>query len=164
MAQSEDLDLDVKPKSGNKKLIIIAVLIGLLVAVASVGTTLILLGGGGEKDEAESSSVVVATPHYLPLENMIVNFAQRGPARFLQVEMQLMAHDPALLKVAEQHMPVIRNDLLVLLGSTSYEAASSREGKEKLNHEILDAINRILREQSGQDGIQAVYFTSFVMQ
>jgi flagellar FliL protein len=100
----------------------------------------------------------------MPLENMIVNFSQRGPARFLQVEMQLMAHDPKLFRTVEQHMPVIRNDLLVLLGTTSYEEASSREGKEKLNREILDTVNRILREQSGQDGIQAVYFTSFVMQ
>ena len=161
MAESEDLDLDVKPKSGSKKLIIIIVAVVLLVIAAA---TVLVLMGGGEKDEAASSTVVVTTPYYMPLENMIVNFSQRGPARFLQVEMQLMAHDVKLFRVVEQHMPVIRNDLLVLLGTTSYEEASSREGKEKLNREILDAINRILREQSGQDGIQAVYFTSFVMQ
>lgn len=164
MAEKEDLDLDVKPTGSNKKLIIIIVIVALLAVGASVGVTLFLMGG--EKTEDSSAPAVVAVPkaHYMPLENMVVNFAQRGPARFLQVEMQLMAHDPQVLKAVEQHMPVIRNDLLVLLAGVSYEQASSREGKEALNQAILNAVNQILTQHGASGEIKAVYFTNFVMQ
>lgn len=164
MAEKEDLDLDVKPTGSNKKLIIIIVLVALLAVGASVGVTLFLMGGETSEDSSTPAVVAVPKANYMPLENMVVNFAQRGPARFLQVEMQLMAHDPQVFKAIEQHMPVIRNDLLVLLGGVSYEQASSREGKEALNQAILDAVNQILAQHGASGEIKAVYFTNFVMQ
>ena len=164
MADKEDLDLDVKPAAGKQKLVIIVAAVALLMALGGAGITFWLISG--DKEETAEGAAVVAVPaaHYMALDNMVVNFAQRGPARFLQVEMQLMAHDPAAFRVIEQHMPVIRNDLLVLLGSISYEEASSREGKERLNQAILETINGIVQERSNLAGIQAVYFTNFVMQ
>lgn len=162
--KEEDLDLDVKPARNNKKMIIIFVVLGVLLIGASVATALLLMGGDKSAEDEAEQSAVVPQAHYMPLENMVVNFAQRGPARFLQVEMQLMAHNPAVFKSIEQHMPVIRNDLLVLLGSISYEEASSTEGKQRLNQSILDAVNAILRQHGAKDQVKAVYFTSFVMQ
>jgi flagellar FliL protein len=163
MAEKEDLDLDVKPAS-NKKLIIIIAVVGILLIGASVGLTLWLVGGSGGKTEAQSVEASKPQAEYLALDTMVVNFAQRGPARFLQVDIQLMAHDAQVLQAVEQHMPVIRNDILVMLGSQSYDSVSTREGKEKLRGEILATVNRILKEQAGQGEIQAVYFTNFVMQ
>ena len=164
MAQKEDLDLDVKPARSKKKMIIIFVVLAVILVAASAGTAVLLLGGDKSEEGAETKAVAVPTAHYMPLENMVVNFAQRGPARFLQVEMQLMAHNPLVFKSIEQHMPVIRNDLLVLLGGTSYEEASSSEGKQRLNQAILEAVNGILIQHGSKEQIQAVYFTNFVMQ
>lgn len=162
--REEDLDLDAKPAPNKKRIIIIAVAAVLLIAV-SVGVTLMLLGGEkGEEEAAATKEVAVTETHYLALEKMIVNFAQKGPVRFLQVEMQVMAHDPEVLKAIEEHMPVIRNDILVLLGSQQSEQLSSREGKEMLRGEILAATQRIVKTNAGLDGPQAVYFTNFVMQ
>ncbi|MCW8919164.1 MAG: flagellar basal body-associated FliL family protein [Gammaproteobacteria bacterium] len=166
MAEKEDLDLDVKPASGNKKKIIIIALVGLLLVAAGIGGTLMLLGGG-EKDESVAEGnekVQVPKAHYLGLENMVVNFAQKGPVKHLQVEMQLMAHNPEVLTAVEEHMPVVRNDILVLLSSQNHEQLSSREGKELLRGELLAAVQRIVKENAGLDGPQAVYFTNFVMQ
>ena len=161
----QDLDLDVKPPKNNKKLIILFALLGVLLVGASVGVTIWLVGGDSDATESTRAAIeAVPTAHYMPLERMVVNFAERGPARFLQVEMELMAYDKAVFTAVERHMPVIRNDLLMLLGSVSYEQVSSREGKDALNREILETINGILREQRADDGIKAVYFTSFVMQ
>ena len=167
--ENEDLDLDVKPASGNKKMIIIMAVVGILLIGLSVGLTLWLLGGkdsGGEHaTEEQATEEGVKKASYLPLETMVVNFADGRLARYLQVDIQLMAYDPEVLKAAEEHMPVIRNDILVLLGGESYEQVSSREGKEKLRQQILDAVNRILKQQAGQKkGVEAVYFTNFVMQ
>lgn len=164
VAENEDLDLDVKPVS-NKKLIIMMAVIGVLLIVGSVGLTVWLVGSS---DKAEEEPIVeeevVTKAHYLALDTMVVNFAQKGPARYLQVDIQLMAHDAGALTTIEEHMPVIRNDILVMLGGQSYETVSSREGKEKLRQEILAAVNRILKQQNGKAAIQAVYFTNFVMQ
>lgn len=165
MAENEDLDLDVKPAS-NKKMLIIMAVVGVLLIVGSVGLTVWLVGGGG--DEAEEGQAAqeqeLTRAQYLPLETMVVNFAQKGPANYLQVDIQLMTNKEGVSAAVEEHMPVIRNDILVMLGSQSYEGVSSREGKERLRQEILVAVNRILKEQTGNEGIQAVYFTNFVMQ
>lgn len=165
MAEAQDLDLDVKPARNSKKMLVVIVLLAVVLIGASVGVTIWLVSGDG-KDEASDQPAAAAVPaaHYMALENMVVNFAQRGVARYLQVEMQLMAHDPAVFALVEQHMPVIRNDLLVLLSSVSYEQVNHAQGKDELNQAILETINRILQEQAGSEGIQAVYFTHFIMQ
>jgi flagellar FliL protein len=162
----EDLDLDAKPASSNKKKIIIIAVAALLLVAVVVGVTMMLLGGGEETagEEAVAEEAAVTETHYLALDNMVVNFAQKGGAKFLQVKMELMAHDPAVLKAIEEHMPVIRNDILVLLGGQDAAQLSSREGKETLRAEILTAVQKIVKENAGLNGPQAVYFTNFVMQ
>jgi flagellar FliL protein len=162
----EDLDLDATPASGNKKKIIIIALAALVLIGGGVGVTLMLLGGGEKTagEEAVVEEAAVTETHYLALDNMVVNFAQKGGAKFLQVKMELMAHDPEVLKAVEEHMPVIRNDILALLGSQSADQLSSREGKEALRSEILTAVQKIVKENAGLNGPKAVYFTNFVMQ
>lgn len=171
--ENEDLDLDVKPASGSKKTIIIMAVVGVLLIGISVGATLFFLGGNSSS-EGEASETDVAEkedknalkkPLYLPLETMVVNFADPKPARYLQVDIQLMAFNSEVLTAVEENMPVVRNDILVLLGSQTYDVVSNREGKDALRKQILDAVNRILKVQAGSKGkLQAVYFTSFVMQ
>lgn len=174
--ENEDLDLDVKPSTGNKKTIIIMTLVGLLLVGISVGATLFFLGGDksstgmtGDVPEATEDETkakdVLKKPLYLPLETMVVNFADPKPARYLQVDIQLMAYDQMVLQAVEENMPVVRNDILVLLGGQTYDAINTREGKEALRKDIAGAVNRILKRHAGMKGkLQAVYFTSFVMQ
>ncbi len=167
--KGEDLDLDAK-KPGNKKLLILYIIIGLLVVGMGTVTALLLMGGEGQP--SPEAAVAFKEPNYLPLEKLTVNFSARGPARFLQVDIQAMSTDKAALKAIETHMPIIRNDILLLLGTQSFEEISTRAGKEKLRTDVQDTINRILAERTppGKDGqvsppvIEAVYFTNFVMQ
>lgn len=167
MAEAKDeLDLDAKqPPPPGKKRLILMIFGALLLVGASVGGTLLLIGGGADEPAKEAVEKARPVPRYLPLETMVVNFGERGPARYLQVELQVMAHDPAVLGAIETHMPVIRNNILMLLGSQKFETVSTREGKEKLRADILQSVNDVLRQQAEmEEGIQAVYFTSFVMQ
>ena len=163
MAENEDLDLDVKPESGKKKMVLVIAGAALLLAIVAVGLTFWLVSGD---ESAGEGSEVVAVPkaQYMEMDNLVVNFAQRGPARFLQIQMQLMAHDPSVFQVVEQHMPVIRNNLGLLLADAKYEEVSTREGREALNQMILETINEVVQARSDKEGIQAVYFTNFVMQ
>lgn len=165
-AAKNELDLDAKQPKSKKKLIFI-ILGAVLLIGGSIGGTLLVVGTGGGEGESAVEAPKKPAAHYMPLDSMVVNFSEKGPAKFLQVEMQLMAHDQAPLTAAEQHMPVIRNNILMALASQKFETVSTREGKEELRTAIRQSINQVLAEQAEikeEDGIQAVYFTSFVMQ
>lgn len=168
MAKEDELDLDVQQKPAGKKHLILYIIIALLVlALAGAGAAFFLLKGkGGDEPEAaaDSKAAVVKQAHYLALDKLVVNFRQGAPVRFLQVNLQVMSHDPAALKAVETHMPAIRNDILLLLGGQKYEEVSTPEGMERLRGAILEKVQQILDTYEKERKVEAVYFTEFVMQ
>ncbi|MBN4079189.1 flagellar basal body-associated FliL family protein, partial [Beggiatoa alba] len=91
-------------------------------------------------------------------------FASQGKARFLQITVEVMTRDVTVPDKVKLHMPVIRNNLMLLFSDQSYDSVSTLEGKESLREEALEVVQQILEEETGDPGIEAVYFTSFVMQ
>jgi flagellar FliL protein len=61
-------------------------------------------------------------------------------------------------------MPAIRDSVVMLLSTKEETALMSREGKEQLRAEILAEVQAVLEKNTGNPGIEAVYFTNFVMQ
>ncbi len=121
-------------------------------------------GGHEDGDHAEGDGEVLPAI-YLPIDPaFVVNFASQGKARFLQVTVEVMTRDPLMPDQITLHMPVIRNNLMLLFSSQSYDGVSTLEGKEALREEALEVLQQILEEETGDPGIEAVYFTSFVMQ
>lgn len=157
-----ELDLDAGRPKVSKKQKVLYLIIGLLALGLGAAVTMLLTrpeGGGGQENGFD-----VKPATYLPFRTMVVNFSQKGPARFLQVDMQAMVFSPAVSAAIETHMPAIRNDILLLLGSQTYESVSTREGKEQLREQIKQAIQRILEQHGVAGTVEAIYFTSFVMQ
>jgi flagellar FliL protein len=146
---------------------------GLLIIIAAV----VLLGGGGagayfffkppaDTKPAAKHVAVKAPAIYIALEPPFVsNFDATAGTRFLQITVQLMTRSPEMVEFLKQHDPVIRNDLLLLFGNQLVDNVSSREGKEALRAAALEAIRKIIvAEGSKPEELEAVYFTSFVMQ
>ena len=96
--------------------------------------------------------------------SFVVNIGDSESSHFLQIEMQLRARNAAAVEALKLHDPQIRNALLMLLGAQTLPDISSREAKEVLQKKVLEEIQRILKAETGKPGIDAVYFTSFVMQ
>lgn len=94
----------------------------------------------------------------------VVNFDGQGKARFLQASLQVMTRNEDVVALLDQHMPAIRNTLVMLLSAQKYEEIGTSEGKEALREQARDAIQKILDEENSEAQIEAVYFTSFVMQ
>lgn len=152
------------PAPGKKKL--------LLIIIAAV----ILLGGGagaffmlGGKSGGEGAAAAVERKlpaQFVALDPpFVVNFEAGASARFLQIAVQLMTRDPATVAFLKVHDPVIRNDLLLLFGNKSVEQVSTQEAKEALRHSALETIRTIVAAEGGKpELLEAVYFTSFVMQ
>ena len=155
---------DAAKPGSKKKLFIIA---GAAVVLAAGGGAFFLLGG--KKDEhaaAEAKAEHKAPAQYVALEPpFVVNFDPGAGAKFLQVAVQLMTRDLEMAEFIKSHDPAIRNDLLLLLGNQHVADVSSREGKETLRLAALETVRSIVKAEGGEpEKLEAVYFTSFVMQ
>ncbi len=124
--------------------------------------------GGGHGEEAapkKKRKLVHGEPVYIKLgDPFIVNFMAGEQIRYLQVGIEVMSRDPDVEKDIETHMPVIRNNLVMLFSGLDFETISSVEGKQKIREQALHEVQKILEEQTGYKGIEDLYFTSFVMQ
>ena len=94
----------------------------------------------------------------------VVNFQDEGQLRYLQITASVMVKNPKVVEEVKRHMPLIRNNLVMLFSGQSRDGILAREGKEKIRAEAEAEVQKILKEQTGKPGIKALYFTSFVMQ
>ena len=122
-----------------------------------------------QTDEEEDTTEEIEMPPqpaiYVPLDPpFVVNFEGDGRVRFLQISAEAMTRHQEVVELVQKHMPVIRNNLVLLFSSQTYENLSTLEGKEQLRGEALQELQNILEQESGEPGVEALYFTSFVMQ
>jgi flagellar FliL protein len=95
----------------------------------------------------------------------VVNFGGEGNARYLQVMLEAMSRDPAMIDLIKNNEPAVRNDLLLLLSGQEYGVLMTPEGKERLRAATLETIRKIVATEGGDPAkVEAVYFTSFVIQ
>jgi flagellar protein FliL len=113
---------------------------------------------GGEEGGTGKSAVYFAIDPPL-----VVNFEDGSVVRFLQISMEVMAHDQKAIDSVQKNIPVIRNNLLLLMSNRNYQSMMSREGKEKLRQEALTEI-RAVQKKEGSPDVDDLLFTSFVVQ
>jgi len=116
--------------------------------------------------EPKAAPPPAGPPLFLALDPpFVVNFDAEQAVRFLQVAVQLETRDPATIELLKTNDPVVRNDLLLLFANQKYAQLSTREGKEALRSQALEAMRKVLTAAGGHpERLEAVYFTSFVMQ
>ena len=164
---------DVAQPNGKRKLFLIIVgSVAVVLLAAAVGTAWFLTQGShkgtGAPAAAEKATPAppAGPPLFLALDPpFVVNFDSEQAVRFLQIAVQLETRDPATVELLKTNDPVLRNDLLLLFGGQKYTLLSTREGKEALRSQALDAVRKVLESAGGHpERLEAVYFTSFVMQ
>src|ERR1700731_1171918 len=94
---------------------------------------------------------------------LVVNFEDGSVVRFLQITMEIMAHDQKAIDSVQKNIPLIRNNLLLLMSNRNYQSMMSREGKEKLRQEALTEVRAVQKKEGGPD-VDDMLFTSFVVQ
>jgi len=114
---------------------------------------------GKASGEGESKSAL----YYAIDPPLVVNFEDGSVVRFLQITMELMVHDQKAVDSVQRNLPMIRNNLLLLMSNRNYQSLMSREGKEKLRAEALAEVRDVQKKQGGGD-VDDVLFTSFVVQ
>jgi flagellar FliL protein len=115
-----------------------------------------------EAQEAPGSGPAIYTSLHPPL---VVNFKDSaGDQHFMQITMEVMARDQDVINAVREHTPVIRNNLILLYGTADYDEVTTREGKEKMLDDGLQSIREVMLERIGEEGVEAVYFTSLIIQ
>ncbi|MBA2077200.1 flagellar basal body-associated FliL family protein [Rhodanobacter sp. PCA2] len=134
---------------------------------------LLALAGGGyawQVRQAAHVAAKAAAPDvkpelYLPMDPpFVVNFRDEESLRYLQVAVTLMSHDPKAIEVAKSVDPAIRDALVSLFSNQEYAVISEDAGRRKLQGQALETVRKVVQARLGRPGIDALYFTSFVMQ
>lgn len=96
---------------------------------------------------------------------MVVNFRDAvGDQHFMQIEMEVMTRDQEVIDAVKDHTPLIRNNLILLYGGVSYEHITTRAGKEQMLADGLKEIQDVLTSRIGKPNVEALYFTSLIIQ
>lgn len=186
-----------------KKMLIIIVALVVVLAAAGGGAAWFLLGGkhkgkghkgakggehvaaqdgdeddgsGGHDDEEEEDDGHKGKPPiYQSLEPFVVNLASEAADRYLQVGIDVKVSGPDIADRIKQHLPEIRNEILLILSSKRVDELTTLEGKNLLRVQVRDAVNKPMglyrRPPEGMEmkykpkkGAQDVLLTSFVIQ
>jgi flagellar protein FliL len=153
------------PAAAKRRIPWLIVIIGAAVLVIGAGAALLLTHGRSATGH-KSAAAPSGPPLYLALDPpFVVNFQADQIVRFLQVSIEVMSRDPKTLDLLKANDPVVRNDLLLLLGNQKYATLATPQGKEQLRADALIVVRKDLAQAGGDPKrLEAVYFTSFVMQ
>ncbi len=87
-----------------------------------------------------------------------------GGAEYVRCDIQLMTKDETNLEDIELHSPIIRHELLLLLGDQQGTDISTPEGKEALRQKALQVVSSVVLAETGKSSVHDLYFTSFFVQ
>ncbi|WP_300222804.1 flagellar basal body-associated FliL family protein [uncultured Helicobacter sp.] len=165
-------------KKSNKGLIIAIVGILVLLILAIVVIVFIFLGGGGkeapaegeagqakesvehQKPNAQRSDFAKLGPTFAIPEPFIVNLMGQNGRRYAKAQIVLELSSPELQKEVTAKLPLIKDTIIRVMSSKTFEEISTPKGKEKLKEEMLQEVNTYM-----VDGyIKSILFSEFIVQ
>ncbi len=109
---------------------------------------------------ADEAAAAAADIVYHKLRPSIVTNLSGGPS-YIRCDVQVLIEDADRAQVVELHSPALRHEMLMLIAARDGKALSTAEGKEDLRQEALETFRRIMRERSGKNTIEDLYFTAY---
>ncbi|RJR41936.1 MAG: flagellar basal body protein FliL [Deltaproteobacteria bacterium] len=144
-----------KRKGKLKKIIIMGVLAVVLLVGGAFAYLVLTDDPSSDKEKAKHADKAM-----MNLEPFLVNLADKDSRRYLKVKIDLEVDGEKAVKELEKSMPRIRDQLIFLLSSKSYQDISTPEGKHQLKKEIME---RMAALPTGKK-ISGAFFTEFVAQ
>ena len=168
MAKSEDAAQAPVPAGKGKLKLILLIVLGLVLAIgASVGGTWYIMHRSESQPApaVETASNVKQPAIFEPmLPAFVANFNQNGRQRYLQVSITLLARNQADLEALKVHMPVIRNNLVMLFSAQSFDNLATPVGLEMLRQKVTASVQEVAQKELGKVVVEQALFTNFVLQ
>jgi flagellar FliL protein len=166
MAKSDAAVKDPATK-GKLKLIILIVVALLLAIGLSVGATWYFMHSAQSKPAvvAETAPLGKLPAVFEPmLPAFVANYTQNGRQRYMQVSITMLARNQADLDALKVHMPVIRNNLVMLFSGQDFATLASPVGQEMLRQKATASVQEVAQKELGKVVIDQLLFTNFVLQ
>lgn len=112
---------------------------------------------GAALDKKEGT-LEATTGYAVPLDYFLVNLAEDQGQKLFKVQMEFEVDTSEVQEEINKRMPQIRDIIIILLSSKTYNQISSPKGKERLKEEIRDTVNSFLIKGK----INKVLFTQFI--
>lgn len=180
------------PKKKSKKLLFIIIGVVVLALVGAGAAFFIMKKNAAAADDEfadEEPAAHVAkdpknAPVFMPLENMVVNLADPGGTRFIQLGLTLQLQDAKTEADVKVYMPSIRSQVLLLISQRTADEMLQVQGKAKLAKDIIAAISQEMgyevadaeaehadeapkkkkKAKAPPNPVQAVLFSSLIVQ
>jgi len=166
MAQEElNQEEGKKKKGGLLKWIIIVVLLAALGVGGWFGYKM-FFAAPDEETAAEQEAADPGQPveqlegQLVALPTFLVNLADPLGRRYLKLGVEVEVRDADAQAALTKYEAKIKDTLLLLLSSKTYEGLSTIQAKVELKQEIADRLNQII----GNGGVLRVYITEMVIQ
>ena len=148
-----------KEKKSFMKWLIIAVVISILGSGGFFAWTKFILPTKKEVPTEAPKKEPEVGPIY-SLDTFIVNLSGAKGRRYLKVKMEMELENDDVYKEVEKRLPQLRDAILVLLSSKSFDQIEDVGGKNTLRDEIINRSNGFLTSGMAKH----IYFTEFVVQ
>ena len=167
MAKSEAAAVKDPATKGKLKLIILIVVALLLAIGLSVGATWFFMHGAQSKPDVAAETVPVgkqAAVFEAMAPAFVANYNQNGRQRYMQVSITMQGRNQADLDALKVHMPVIRNNLVMLFSGQDFATLASPVGQEMLRQKATASVQEVAQKELGKVAIEQLLFTNFVLQ
>ena len=154
----KDTDEKQAPKKSKLKLVILGVVVLFIGAGGYFGYSKYQKGNAGKADVKKTAKVSIT----YPLKSFVVNLLDKKGVgqRYLKVTINLEVGSEEDKLLIENHIPQLRDTILLLLSSQTLKEINTMEGKLELKQVLLSRMKQIL----GDGVVRRIYFTEFVVQ
>lgn len=140
-----------------------------------IGVLVVVMGGGGffaykkfmtpkhgavTEEEQMKKEPEEKEGEMYALEPFLVNLSDPKGKRYLKITVTLELPSPEAVAKAEKMVPKMRDMVIMMLTSLSFEEVMTPEGKIRVREELFERFNLIMRPER----VKEIFFTDFVVQ
>lgn len=169
---------ELQMEEGGKGKMIIIIVVAVLLIGGGVAAYF-LLGGSEEPPMEETAEAMQSSDAGAPIMTntnkgtalyvamprpFVFNVPGQGRDRLAQIKVQLMVRGTDNEEQAKMHIPLIEGTLLKVFSSANADDLVTEAGKVSLRDQSAREVQKVLNETVGNEIVEQVLFTGFVMQ
>jgi flagellar FliL protein len=147
----------------NKKKLLITGLAGLILLIAGISAGIFVHSTHKQALE-EQAKKPLPELYFSITPPFIVNFQTLGRIRYMQIGVDVMTRDQEVLDAVKDNLPLIKNNLLALFDAQDFDVMATAQGRQALRQAALTEVQKVIQAKMGRPGVEAVLFTSFIIQ